>query len=217
MTGPRCLYNPHCSTELSSWYRFGQQVLDYFYHSDKYNLIFSPHIMLFEKKLQVTLQSWRFRRPGTVDQKYRECEHMRIDTGSRMSTDMSYTLAADLYLGDVSSQVYEFLMEPRPCVFANPGIKAWENDPNYLHWQFGPVFDHIDQLETALESGFDTHADYLQVQQRNFAYSFDQKKDSSTTRSVRAIAKFVERDLTRPVTTFGWVQPVAGNIPQRSF
>ena len=41
--------------------------------------------------------------------------NLRFDPGSPASTDMTYTRAADIYLGDVSSQVYEFIAEPRPC------------------------------------------------------------------------------------------------------
>src|SRR3546814_2965461 len=44
---------------------------------------------------------------------------MHIDLGSERSIDMSYTGSADLYLGDVSSQVAEYLYRPRPCVFLN--------------------------------------------------------------------------------------------------
>ena len=38
---------------------------------------------------------------------------------------MAYTQRADIYLGDVSSQVYEFLLNPRPCVFLNPRRFDW--------------------------------------------------------------------------------------------
>ncbi len=48
---------------------------------------------------------------------------------------MSYTTAADIYLGDVSSQVYEFLYEPRPCLFLNSHEFAWKSDPNFAHWK----------------------------------------------------------------------------------
>jgi CDP-glycerol glycerophosphotransferase (TagB/SpsB family) len=213
---PTVLYNPHCSSELSSWYRFGPAILEYFYQSTRYNLIFAPHIMLFEKKLQASLHSWRVRRPGTIPRKYQECGHIHIDTGSRMSTDMSYTLAADLYLGDVSSQVYEFLIKPRPCVFANPGAEAWQNDPNYLCWQYGPVFDRIDQLDKALDRGFNTHADYLQVQQRNFAYSFDMKNGEAAPRAVRAIVAYMEHATAHAVTAPGRVQTATGNMSFRT-
>jgi len=194
---PTVLYNPHFTPELSSWYRFGRDILEYFYRSDKYNLIFSPHVMLFEKRLQASLHSWRMKMPGTIDEKYHECPHIRIDCGSRLSTDMTYTLAADLYLGDVSSQVYEFLVRPRPCAFANPGAQGWEQDPNYLCWQFGPVFDRIEELDHCLEEAFKNHHRYLPVQQRNFAYTFDVDRSiSATLRSVRAIKDYLEADLT---------------------
>ena len=192
---PTVLYNPHFSPELSSWYRFGQDILEYFYQSKKYNLIFSPHIMLFEKKLHIPPHSWRIRRPGSIPRKFRECPHMHIDTGSRLSIDMSYTLAADLYLGDVSSQVYEFLVRPRPCVFANPGVKDWENDPNYLFWQFGPVFDRVEELDTRLREGFESHSEFLPQQRKIFAYTFDVDQRSSAERSAQAIADYLRTEL----------------------
>ena len=54
---------------------------------------------------------------------------------------MGDTLASNIYLGDVSSQIWEFLMNPRPCVFANTHKVAWDKDPNYLHWHTGLMFD----------------------------------------------------------------------------
>jgi hypothetical protein len=37
------------------------------------------------------------------------CPEIEVITGSDASIDMIYLLAADIYLGDVGSQVYEFL------------------------------------------------------------------------------------------------------------
>ena len=190
---PTVLYNPHFSPELSSWYRFGNDILEYFYHSRKFNLIFAPHVMLFEKYLHASLNNWRVRAPGTIRKKYHDCSHIHIDTHSPLSTDMSYTLAADLYLGDVSSQVYEFLIQPRPCVFANPGVKGWKNDPNYLCWQFGPVFDRVEKLDECLEAGFKTHQQYLPIQKLNFAYTFDDSQDNAALRSAHAIIEFMQK------------------------
>ena len=50
---PIVLYNPHVSPHLSSWYKQGRAVLDYFLASDRYNLIFAPHIMMFERRMAV--------------------------------------------------------------------------------------------------------------------------------------------------------------------
>jgi hypothetical protein len=52
---------------------------------------------------------------------------------------MTYTLAADVYIGDVSSQVYEYLQVPKPCVFLNVGTFGWEEDPSFAFWHLGQV------------------------------------------------------------------------------
>src|SRR5207253_4220062 len=104
---PTVLYNPHVSPHLSSWYRDGRAVLDFFVEHTEYNLIFAPHVMLFERPFALSIDKMRIDRPGTLDEKYWAAANIHIDLGSRASTDMTYTSAADLYLGDVSSQVYE--------------------------------------------------------------------------------------------------------------
>ena len=55
---PVLVYNPHFDPLLSSWYDHGPALLDWF-ASDAgqgYNLIFAPHIMLFAKKLHISLE-----------------------------------------------------------------------------------------------------------------------------------------------------------------
>ena len=51
---PIILYNPHCSPHLSSWYKHGRQVLDHFVERDAQELIFAPHVMLFERPVSYT-------------------------------------------------------------------------------------------------------------------------------------------------------------------
>src|SRR3546814_13029462 len=97
--------------------------------------------------------------PGQIPERYRNCAHMLIDTGSARSCDMSYARAADLYLGDASSQVYEFLLRPRPCVFLDTHATTWQNDPNYQHWLAGPVLGDVNALEATNDSAFAGHAD----------------------------------------------------------
>src|SRR3546814_11985302 len=62
-----------------------------------------------------------------------------IDLASDRLFDMSYTSGADIYLGDVSSQVYGFLATPRPCLFLDTHGVDWEGDPDYLFWMPGDV------------------------------------------------------------------------------
>ncbi len=188
---PTVLYNPHFSAGLSSWYRQGLAVLEHFYQSDKYNLIFAPHVMLFAKRGHFALAQLRFARAGRVPEKYRHCPHLLIDTGSDNSVNMSYTRTADLYLGDVSSQVYEFLYEPRPCLFLDAHGTAWQGDENYTHWHAGPVTADVSQLDAALTAAFASHGQYRDWQQRMFAYTFDLTATPSSRRAADAIVDFV--------------------------
>lgn len=194
---PTVLYNPHCSPHQSSWYRWGAQVLEYFYQSNEYNLIFAPHVMLYRKRLQITIDKLSVAWAAKPLQRYRDCPHMHIDLGSAASTDMSYTLAADLYLGDVSSQVCEFMVQPRPCLFLNAHGVEWQNDPCFEAWQLGPVLDRPEGLGAALVSARATHAAYEDLQRRYFRRTFDLSPLPSAQRAAAAIAEFVQAN--RPV------------------
>jgi len=190
---PTVLYNPHVSPHLSSWYRDGRAVLDFFVEHPEYNLIFAPHVMLFERPFALSIDKMRIDRPGKLDEKYRNAANIHIDLGSRASTDMTYTLAADLYLGDVSSQVYEFLLRPRPCVFLNTHGVSFEHDPNYAHWQTGQVINRPSELGTALMEAWDLQACYRPAQDRLFNRSFDLNETLSSIRAARAIMAFLDQ------------------------
>ncbi len=187
---PVVLYNPHCSPHLSSWFQHGRQVLDFFLENDDYQLIFAPHVMLFERKLVVTIDKLRIDRPGHIDERYLRAPNIHIDLGSRASTDMSYTLMADIYLGDVSSQIYEFLLRPRPCLFLNSHGVQWQDNPNYAHWRAGPVIDHPGQLAEGLKRASDKfQTTYRAVQEEMFARSFDLHERPSSERAAEVLMR----------------------------
>ncbi len=190
---PTVLYNPHPSPHLSSWYRDGRAVLDYFVRDDRYNLIFAPHVMLFHRRFVFTIDKLRVDRPGTIDDKVLAAPNIHVDLGSRASTDMTYTSAADIYLGDVSSQVYEFLHRPRPCLFLDSHQTAWQGDPNYAHWQAGEVIGSADDLGAALDRAIADHPRYLPVQQELVRRSFDLTDESSADRAARAVLESLHR------------------------
>ncbi len=193
---PVVLYNPHPEPRLSSWYDMGLEVLDYFYASRDYNLIFAPHVMLFKRRVHMTVEGLTARLRRDLPEKYRHCPHIHVDTGSAASLDMTYTLAADIYLGDASSQVYEFLIEPRPCIFLNAHRAPWQNDPNYAFWRFGPVVDDIAGLDRALKSAAADHATYRPIQEKAFAATFDLQPTPSAVRAADAIGSFLEKPVT---------------------
>ena len=189
---PVVLYNPHVSPHLSSWYKQGRSVLDFFLGNPDYNLIFAPHIMLFQRRAVLTVDKFSIGFPGRIDPKYMAAENIHIDLGSAALTDMTYTNMADIYVGDVSSQIYEFLRKPRPCLFLNTHNVDHEGDPNYAHWQSGPVIVSTDKLGDELARAVDRHEDhYRPIQQSLFDYTFDLAPEPSSMRSARAIMQVI--------------------------
>ena len=190
---PVVLYNPHFDPLLSSWFRFGEQILAYFASQNDYNLIFAPHVMLFQRKLLASVEHRLLRFRQRIDPRYATLDHIHIDTGSTCSVDMTYTNAADIYLGDVSSQIYEFIRTPRPAIFLNSHDAEWQGNPNYEHWTFGPVLDDLAGLGAALAEVSPLPAAYRQAQTRAFAYSFaNDDPDPPSRRAASAIAEFLD-------------------------
>ncbi len=188
---PVVLYNPHVSPHLSSWYQDGRRVLDWFVEHDDHNLIFAPHVMLFERPFVATIDKLRLDRAGRIEERYLRAPNIHIDLGSRLSTTMAYTQRADLYLGDVSSQVYEFMLKPRPCVFLNSHRFAWAGDPNFAHWSAGPVIEEIADLGAALTQSRREHETvWRPIQEALFNQSFDLTDEPSAERAARAVARF---------------------------
>ncbi|ANK11622.1 hypothetical protein [Erythrobacter neustonensis] len=189
---PTVIYNPHPSPKLSSWFRDGQAVLDAFCGQDRYNLIFAPHVMLFARRWVVTVDPPSIARVAPPGPEYDREARIHIDTGSAASSDMRYTNSADIYLGDVSSQIYEFLRVPRPCLFLNSHGAQWQGDPNYLHWQAGPVLDSAADLLDAIDAAVASHPDYAPLQQRLIDATFSQSDRPSAERAADAITAFLE-------------------------
>ena len=196
---PTVLYNPHVSPHLSSWYKHGRAVLEHFLEDDRYNLIFAPHVMLFHRRFVLTIDKLRVDRPGLIDQRVLDAPNIQVDLGSRACTDMTYTAAADIYLGDVSSQIYEFLYRPRPCLFLNSHGVEWRGDTNYAHWQAGPVIGDPHDLGAALDRAVAEQGRYLPIQRELFARSFDLTKEPSASRAARAVLAALDRPTVRSV------------------
>jgi len=172
---PIVLYNPHFKENLSSWNHFGNEIFEFFYKNDHYNLIFAPHINLFKSKLRKRLD---------IDERFKNKENIHIDLGSHRSVNMSYTQMADLYLGDVSSQIYEFLIVPRPCIFINAHHIDWKNDKHYQNWKLGKVIHNIDNIKTLLETKDTWQKEFLTKQQKAIQHTFYQSNTQNATQKI---------------------------------
>ncbi len=168
---PTIVYNPHFDPKLSSWFDHGPAFLEAVAaRPDRFNLMFAPHVMLFRKTLHVSLELRAMRlRPG-IPQAALAAPNILIDTASPRLFDMSYTRAADIYVGDVSSQVYEFLRDPGACFFIDAARQGAES---YQFWQNGPVVSDVPELMGALEDWRDVAARFRPVQERLFSYTMD--------------------------------------------
>ena len=178
---PTIVYNPHFDPYLSSWYDHGPALLEAIAaRQDRFNLVFAPHVMLFRKKLHVSLEHRRVRLRPEIPQAALEAPNILIDTASARLFDMSYTRAADIYLGDVSSQVYEFLRDPGACFFVDA---ARQGPDAYQFWQNGPVVSDVPELMAELEDWRGVARDYRPTQERLFAYTMN--SDPARTASQR--------------------------------
>ncbi len=185
---PVVLYNPHFDPNLSSWRKFGLEILSEFAQQDKYNLIFAPHIRLFADNNTTKIEPFL---------RFAQMDHIKIDLGSEASTDMTYTQAADLYIGDVSSQVYEYLIHPGPCLFLSPTEYEWKNDPDYAHWHYGTVLTDSNNFIKAIDRAFDDHEAYLPVQIRGRDEALGQPDTDAIKNAVDQIMKFISATKTQ--------------------
>ncbi|UUR08662.1 hypothetical protein [Sphingomonas glaciei] len=173
---PIVLYNPHFRAELSSLTQAPEIVRAIARKSDV-NLIVAPHIRAFENASAENLQRWQsLAVPGQV----------LVDTGSPRMIDMSHVAAADLYLGDVSSQVYELLLlNPRPCLFVNAHGVQWQGDPDYAFWKLGEVIAP-DGVVPAIEVALNQADRFVEAQRTAVAETFG-TLEGSAERAATAI------------------------------
>ncbi|ADG11432.1 glycosyl transferase [Caulobacter segnis] len=148
---PVVLYNPHFDAKLSSWASFGARMAAAFREQDHFNLVIAPHVRL--SRGWSSSQRARFEALALEDR-------ILVDAGSDRSHDMTYTMAADIYVGDVSSQVYEFLARPRPCVFLDRGVGARAEDPSFAFWSLGELVADPSDVLAALTRAHAVHARY---------------------------------------------------------
>jgi len=141
---PVVLYNPHFDRAQSSLV-IARAVIAQFEAQDRYNLIYAPHSRAVEDLLPNERAAWMaLAVPGRII----------IDLCSSRRFDMTYTQAADLYLGDMSSQLYEFLSRPRPVAFVDAHGVDWRENLRYSGWHLGEVACGAHTILDAVDRAF---------------------------------------------------------------
>lgn len=151
---PILLYTPHWQPHRSSWPAWGKEVVAMLAAQRRWNVILAPHQRLVEQAPEVR----------SVLHDVAHLPHVHCDLDSFATVDGSYTAAADLYLGDTSSQVIEFLMRPRPVLFLNPSGRDWTADPSYSMWRAGEVVSDLADLGPAIARAGDRHPAFVEAQ-----------------------------------------------------
>ncbi|GBQ23133.1 hypothetical protein AA0472_0996 [Acetobacter estunensis NRIC 0472] len=179
---PFILYNPHYKRGLSSYEKYVRTVVAGIKQQSRYNLIVAPHIEMFDKKIGLRKHFL----------KRLEGPQVLADTGSPRMLDMTYTAHAAIYLGDISSQVYEFLLFPRPCVFLNAAKVAWRDNPAFRHWAAGEVVDRPEDVLPAIARAQERHAEYKPAQETLFRETFgDLPPFGASERAATAIVNYM--------------------------
>lgn len=185
---PVVLFNPHSKRSLRSWERFARPLIDHAAAAGEFNLIVAPHVKLFRRRPRFLWRRWeRLAIPDRVI----------VDLGSRRSLDMSYTMATDIYVGDVSSQVSEFLTEPRPCVFLNAHRIDWRGDRDFSNWELGDVAQTPEEAFEAIRDAASRHPLYEPMQRKRIAASID-SRPGAAARAADAIVEFIRRQREQP-------------------
>lgn len=178
---PIVLYNPHKARGQGSWSRFAEPLLQLFERPGADNLIVAPHVKMFRRRSRRVRDRLRVRSRANI----------LVDPGSPASLDGTYSDAADIYVGDVSSQVYDFLVRPRPCVFLNAHGIDWQDDPHFVNWHLGEVIEDPADLEAALGRAPRLHENYVE-RQRELASASNGEPEGAARRSAETIVRFLE-------------------------
>ncbi|MBA3668657.1 MAG: glycosyltransferase [Sphingomonas sp.] len=183
---PVVLFNPHSKRALRSWERFARPLIDQATRTSEFNLIVAPHAKLFSRRPAVERRRWEHLAvPG----------RLVIDLGSPSSIDMTYTSAADIYVGDVSSQIYEFLSKPKPCVFLNAHQLEWRGNPDFPNWDLGDVVDTPAEAIEAIRQAVARHPRYEERQSQRISEIVD-RSPGAAARAADAILTFLPRTKT---------------------
>lgn len=169
---PTFYYNPHWELGLSSYFKWQRFILDFFMVNKQWNLIFAPHPLV---------KHMSSREKYNIDLDKYNSQSIIVDHESEKLVDGTYNILSDVYIGDVSSMVTEFLnLKRRPCIFINAHEINWEEQESYHIWNYGEVVDDNRTFTLAVKNSLKKNR--FQEKQKKYLQDFihREKKTSST-------------------------------------
>lgn len=188
---PTFVYNPHFDPHLSSWFDAGPELLGWFASEagQAYNLIFAPHVMLFRKTVHISPEYKVGKVRPEIPKEALVASNILIDVDGPRLFDMSYMLGADGYIGDASSQIYEFLVRPRPVFLLDPnGALGSQGESTLPFLRTGRRTQYVAALVLALREWEALGERYRHAQEQLIAHSFALSDVPASERAANAIA-----------------------------
>ena len=140
---PIFYYNPHWDLSLSSYEKWSKDIIQYFLNNKQYNLIFAPHPLI---------KNYSTRNKIDIDIDTVKSDNIIVDFYSKNNVDGSYLNVADVYIGDVSSMITDFIFKRnKSCIFINSHDIEWKNDTNYKFWNCGKVINNLTELDPSVK------------------------------------------------------------------
>ena len=146
-------------------------VLDFFRKHKEYNLIFAPHPLVKHHSK---------RKNYKINNQDDGSENIIIDLDSPKLNDGTYNALSDVYIGDVSSMVTEWInFKPRPCIFINAHNTSWEGNENYDMWRYGIVTDDPNNFKKVIKGSLSNNP--YNKKQIEHQQKFIHQSDSSSS------------------------------------
>ena len=158
---PIVLYNPHYDKKESSFYKDAEKIVSAILESKKYNIILSPHPLV---------NKWYFF--DRIKLHFSKSERLYIDWSSIHKVNFDYMKIADIYLGDVSSSIYEWLFFDKPMIFYNSHNVEWKNNPYYRFWNLGNIAADPQELLKHLDKSISGDDSFARVRKETKEYVF---------------------------------------------
>jgi hypothetical protein len=182
---PVILYNPHFQNHRSSLYRDGEKIVNEIIKSNKYNVILSPHPLVHK---------WRFFKRMRL--KFPKSDKLVRDWSSIHQVNFDYMRKADIYIGDTSSSIYEWLYFDKPMIFYNSHNVDWRNIPFYAFWDWGHVVNNPDDLMDRLDRTMRGSDPFKKVRQEAKDYVFGEVDGKASYRTALKLYKYLkEKDI----------------------
>ena len=121
-----------------------KDIIQYFQNNNQYNLIFSPHPLI---------KNYSSRNNIDIDFDKIKSNNIIVDFYSNDTVDGSYLNVADVYIGDVSSMVTDFIIKKnKSCIFINSHNIDWQNNKSFEFWNCGKVINKLTEFDSTIDS-----------------------------------------------------------------